>query len=146
MTDEAKRIVEALRFEEDFECIDCPIPKGNCKENCLFDDAADLIESLSAQLDQVTRERDAAESNKFQYETGFVKAFEAAQPKWISVEERLPEVDMGVVCVAQTAWGPEVTEGYFWKQSQMISPIDEACAFDKVTHWMPLPEPPKEDA
>lgn len=75
----------------------------------------------------------------------YIQQLEADQPKWISVKERLPEVDMGVVCVAQTAWGPEVTEGYFWKHSQMISPIDEGCAVDKVTHWMPLPEPPKED-
>lgn len=60
MNKEARRIVEALRFKEDFECIECPIPAGNCEENCLLDVAADLIESLSAQLDQVTRERDAA--------------------------------------------------------------------------------------
>ena len=33
---------------------------------------------------------EALEDNRFQYETGFVKGFESAQPKWISVEERLP--------------------------------------------------------
>ena len=58
MTEEAKQCVKALRFKEDFECIECPIPAGNCDENCMLDVAADLIESLSEQLDQVTRERD----------------------------------------------------------------------------------------
>lgn len=59
MTEEAKRCVKALRFKEDFECIECPIPAGNCEENCMLDVAADLIEYLSAQLEQVTKERDA---------------------------------------------------------------------------------------
>ena len=60
MTEEARKIVNAMRFKEDFECIECPIPAGNCDENCLLDAAANLIESLSEQLDRVTRERDAA--------------------------------------------------------------------------------------
>lgn len=59
MTDEVKRCVEALRFKENFECIECPVPAGNCEENCMLDVAADLIESLSAELEQVKRERDA---------------------------------------------------------------------------------------
>lgn len=48
MTEEARELVELLRDED------------NCNVLDYIDDAADLIESLSAQLDQVTRERDAA--------------------------------------------------------------------------------------
>lgn len=48
MTEEARNLVELLRDED------------NCNVLDYIDDAADLIESLSAQLDQVTRERDAA--------------------------------------------------------------------------------------
>lgn len=58
MRNDVKRCVEALRFKEDFECIECPIPAGNCEENCMLDVAADLIEALAAELEQVKQERD----------------------------------------------------------------------------------------
>ena len=48
MTEEVRELVELLRDED------------NCNVLDYIDDAANIIESLSAQLDQVTRERDAA--------------------------------------------------------------------------------------
>ena len=61
MTEEARKRVEALRMcpVPGFGCCDCPvyIPGQTCQNELK---AAALIESLSAQLDQVTRERDAA--------------------------------------------------------------------------------------
>ena len=63
MTKEAKRIVAALRVVcDERSCEGCPCSDWchKRKVNCLDVDAADLIESLSAQLEQVTRERDAA--------------------------------------------------------------------------------------
>ena len=48
MTDEAKNLVELLRDE------------NNCNVLDYIDDAADMIESLSEQLEQAKRERDAA--------------------------------------------------------------------------------------
>lgn len=122
------------------KAFECCMQMHGCKEcsysgeRCTVELSKDAL-SYIQQLEEDRKERDIL-ADAYQQ-------LEAAQPKWISVEERLPEVDMGVMCVAQTAWGPEVTEGYFWKHSQMISPIDEGCAVDKVTHWMPLPEPPK---
>lgn len=62
MTKEAKRMVAALRVVcDERSCEGCPCSDWCYKRkvNCLDDDAADLIESLSEQLDQVTRERDA---------------------------------------------------------------------------------------
>jgi len=67
--------------------------------------------------------------------------------KWISVKERLPEIDrvLGVI----PSRGNYVTEVYFYKNTwyypedylglSTFEPID--C---NVTHWMPLPEPPTE--
>lgn len=69
MTEEANVCVEIFRKAARFgvaDCQYCPAynvcPTGTVGWNneCMFDTAADLIESLSAQLDQVTRERDAA--------------------------------------------------------------------------------------
>lgn len=68
------------------------------------------------------------------------------RPKWISVEERLPE-DRQSVLVHRDDGGIFIFE-YF-----TTSPTDECWIDDhlnvysaySVTHWMPLPEPPKEE-
>lgn len=65
-----------------------------------------------------------------------------AIPRWISVEERLP--DKGNVVLAM--WKGEIAFarytphrlGWYNLASQYDSP-------NAVTHWMPLPEPPKEE-
>ena len=68
MTKEAKQCVEIIRHcstgNDGNHCKECPYLNSDTLEkpcvNILFSDAADLIESLSGQLEQVTRERDAA--------------------------------------------------------------------------------------
>jgi hypothetical protein len=65
---------------------------------------------------------------------------------WISVKDRLPEQDMQIL-----AWSgglgdipPFCTGGYeLWNWSIKFSPND--CRLTGITHWMPLPEPPKEE-
>ena len=75
-----------------------------------------------------------------------------AMPRWISVEERLPEVNTGVLVAVrhmQTGqfsvrydWRIKTTErGWWWKKTSESNISDLL----DVTHWMPLPEPPKED-
>ena len=77
----------------------------------------------------------------------------AAMPRWISVEERLPEDDANVLvyaignnensCIAMTSYTHNLhgfhIEG--WR-----SPWQYFFYEHKITHWMPLPEPPKEDS
>lgn len=62
MIEEAKLIVAALRTscEENGSCPDCPVNYWCHEKNGvrLEDDAADIIESLSAQLEQAEKERD----------------------------------------------------------------------------------------
>lgn len=76
----------------------------------------------------------------------YIQQLEAAQPKWISVADRKPTetgsyivcTDRNAVCTAryyaQTTFGGSVQNGYF---SGKIG--------KRITHWMPLPEPPKEE-
>lgn len=73
-----------------------------------------------------------------------------AQPQWISVEERLPET---IACYAGTAYseavivfttGKKVLIAIFDGEDFLSDGIDYWDAeHDEVTHWMPLPEPPK---
>ncbi len=63
MTEEAKRTAVALRhcFLYELDCKNCPsTDECDWHNGTMPLKAADIIESLSAQLDQVTRERDAA--------------------------------------------------------------------------------------
>lgn len=66
------------------------------------------------------------------------------QPKWISVEERLPEPFHSVIVhMPQEKPCPTVHEGYRTNDGHWYS-AHFVREFDEVTHWMPLPEAPKE--
>lgn len=82
----------------------------------------------------------------------YIQQLEAQVPKWISMEERLPEAKMAVLAYGQrvvfngkkietfpmerVAYTRGEDEGWFsWDSGDLI----------EVTHWMPLPEPPKEE-
>ena len=128
-----EELIKALRLcssEQINRCADCPkVLKAGCYDE-LEREAADAIEELSlAQEQWITQERNV-----------LLKS----QPRWVSVTERLPEEDgMYLVHGKWSASGRKVTDtcefyvhdGYF----------RAAWNFD-VTHWMPPPEPPKEEA
>lgn len=66
-------------------------------------------------------------------------------PKWISVEERLPEPDVDVLarCYYHERWqtfvchlNKKLPRGWF---------TSVAGQWVQVTHWMPLPDPPKRE-
>lgn len=87
---------------------------------------------------------------------GYQAGMEAAQPKWISVEERLPSgvdwvdeyecepaeylVQVGnaeLACVA-------MFDGEKFIPAEYPGIIEERLFASPVTHWMPLPKPPME--
>lgn len=55
-------------------------------------------------------------------------------PHWISVAERLPEENVAVL-----TWGEQAVVLIDWHRN------GEWFVADGVTHWMPLPKPPKEE-
>ena len=79
---------------------------------------------------------------------------------WISVNERMPDEDQYVVFASFYSWGQQLMEldgvvaGQFWNGSfHLNSEGLEASNYDggacitlnmNPTHWMPLPEPPKD--
>ena len=66
------------------------------------------------------------------YEAGYRKQ------EWISVEERLPECRKHVIVCDENGI---VGEAYHFGKGRFEWMEDEKLVF--VTHWMPLPEPPK---
>lgn len=73
----------------------------------------------------------------------YIRQLEAKAPKWISVEEGLPEHDVRV----QLGYSrmQYVDQGYLDSEDMdWYDVYDDRVA--RPTHWMPMPEPPKEDA
>jgi hypothetical protein len=66
-----------------------------------------------------------------------ISQLEAQVPRWIPVEERLPEQD---TLVLVGGYG-EVASGFYHEKHGLWITHAEI----DFTHWMPLPEPPKED-
>lgn len=72
-----------------------------------------------------------------------IQQLEAQVPKWISVEDGLPEEPCAVIAVLTygnavcVAW---YCSGWFETGSGL-----RFRAGKGITHWMPLPEPPKEE-
>ena len=65
----------------------------------------------------------------------FLAGYQAAAPQWISVKDRLPE--LGSTCLIVTTKKEEGIS-IAWAEKAYWSKWD-------VTHWMPLPQPPKEE-
>ena len=122
-----KEIAQALRIcsreASPRNCRTCPL-YGN--DDCVTDalsGAADLIERLTAE--------NAALREKV--------------PQWISVEERRPEPGKRVLATDGVFVGEAYrTSADTWRRYDGIAMRD--CLGSIVTHWMPLPKAPKEDA
>jgi hypothetical protein len=104
----------------------------------------------------ITRLRERAEAFDYDgwvetasdYEKAADTIEELSKPKWIPVTERLPKPDDIVVVAIHDDSGDtpyDVTNVGFYLD---VFPLgvwvveNERCSY--VTHWMPLPQPPKE--
>lgn len=69
-----------------------------------------------------------------------LKEHEVAEPQWISVDDRLPEGNVLVI----DAYG-EINVAFYDDSIEefWLSCDGTAVIIADVTHWMPLPEPPK---
>ena len=111
-----EELVKSLRLCDSANCVGCTLYGFYDCGSILNPQAADMLEKLAAEKD-------------------------AKKPEWISVNDRLPDsnnvvfacIDDGQCKIVRSAY---VSSYGKWKW------IEE---HQTVTHWMPLPEPPKEE-
>ena len=73
----------------------------------------------------------------------YLIAYGVTVQEWISVEDRLPEADVAVLarCFYHESWRTLVC--YTSKRNTGEWYISAVGQWVQVTHWMPLPQPPK---
>lgn len=122
-------------------CVGCKHENGCSLHGCaVIREAADTIEELNDFMNS-------------QYARLLVKFQEAenAIPRWISVEERLPEFAQAVLVVASGKPKKHITFDHAIMTAVRYEfdgwVLDEFPEFDnpEITHWMSLPEAPKEE-
>ena len=64
---------------------------------------------------------------------------------WIPVTERLPEQKTEVLCFSKNAGVFVGTDWVDWPDGKIMFHLGTSYDWPYATHWMPLPEPPKED-
>lgn len=100
---------------------------------------------------------DIIDRNVFDVALEYIERLESAQPKWISVEdEQKPQHGKEYLCVCSLPDDPKrdwdwimVLRWYAYGTNGYVDRphfTDEGLNGMTVTHWMPLPEPPKEEA
>lgn len=127
-----EELVKTLRICSTEGCPACTLYEFSGCGSILKRQAADMLEKLAAEKD-------------------------AKKPEWISVEERLPEFNQNVLVygVGLPKYGFEgqtaiaitsyTNHKYGFDIVGWNEPWQYFSADYKITHWMPLPEPPKEE-
>ena len=87
--------------------------------------------------------KDILQTRSPDFYLGYKTGYEAAQPKWISVVEREPELGVEVLTCdvynrIRVAY--RTSENLYYRED-----VDGCFAYFSASYWMPLPEPPKED-
>lgn len=84
----------------------------------------------------------ALKYDRGQYDKGYADGVAEATPKWIPVTESLPGICEPVLVCCDFMGGKafRVSDRY-GKNGMLWTGVPQS---QKVTHWMPLPEPPKE--
>lgn len=76
-----------------------------------------------------------------QQRDGFIAGYNMrhGESQWVSVEERLPERAVKVLCIGT---GCPYKIGAFYPEQQYFSGDD---SYNGITHWQNLPQPPKNE-
>ena len=121
------------------ECFNCsqyqPTTNASVCQKELMKQAADAIEELQKALEAVN------DAHNEGYDVGYWAGRRDYEQKWIPVTVRLPEKYHQVLVYGLNGMQIDYYAGEKSIGGRPLFMISEA----KVTHWMPLPEPPKEE-
>ena len=150
MPNTREKLIELLSKADDYGEYVC---KNGCK-NCRHYENVDCGYVVQADYlisNGVTIEEDHHWATEQAYKNGY----EDGKPKWIPVTERLPDLELLEVkeddkdvfpCLAARkhprAKGGKYTAKVWYDGYGFIDGISNDVT-DEITHWMPLPEPPK---
>ena len=146
-------LVKALRRCRVHGCSGCYLRENQSCKVQLRQDAADAIEELLAKC--VNFGDGECDSTQLCTCYGIVRAqinlLKSSVPKWTCVEERLPEQFVCVFATDGEDVGIAAFQGFIddypvWSNAWNLEYIEDQYDEDflPVTHWMPLPTPPKE--
>ena len=77
------------------------------------------------------------------YKNGYAKGYADGKGEWISVSERLPESSCECLVATNIGGIYQVNYSHRYKAFNALDTDEAKYAMLTVTHWMPLPEPPK---
>lgn len=143
-----EELIKALRDRADTLYNASRLYDSDAEDAAILYKAADAIDDLSREID---------------IDNAAITAMDAAMPRWIPVTERLPE-KTGTY-LAWMKWDPTEAdeepsaypvlydadaEGFGWWKSYYDGETlgwagEDFVRYEGITHWMPLPEPPKEE-
>lgn len=103
------------------KCFECPYNNGHCDDS-LERDALAYIRQLEQRI---------VEADK-------------TYPRWIGVGERLPENGQKIIAAFRDSGG-QVADQARYSNGEFDFASWAYVWADNITHWMPLPEPPKEE-
>ena len=103
---------------------------------------AEKAEPHIAEVNRLNKQVEELQKNVAYWQAQLTKSMcgetlaELEKPRWIPVTERLPEKDVRVIVCASLPEG--VHSDFIYEDGHWFVSTG-------VTHWMPLPEPPKEE-
>ena len=140
-----EELVRRLRCQRFGNCPNCPmwyteeVEPNLWRERCASIDAADAIEELSYENESLAKS--ANEAAELLHKRG-------TPPKWIPATEALPEEHVFVLIRQDDdrMMVAERVDGDWWYR-YFAYDVDRWDENEQgtITHWMPLPEPPKEE-
>lgn len=146
-------LIAALRWCPSHSCGRCVALDANgrctlCGVVGLMNQAADELEAADKRIAELEKQ-DSVEMHKKQIAR--IAELEARLPKWISVEDRLPQ-PMELVLVARKdgfvslGYCFQFGENHLWSAIRLVpfSPYElPFVGAGHITHWMPLPDAPE---
>ena len=138
-------LIQHLRGCDGCRCRDCELKDEELCNPILMEIAASVIEKLQKDNIKLHAFNDM---NLGAREMLLEQIAELQKPQWISVEERLPFSEYGesksVLTIDELGcMRVAYFDGGCW--CHPTGELIETTVKFKITHWMPLPEPPKEE-